>query len=254
MKLQILGCSGGIGGGRRTTSLLVNDHILIDAGTGVADLSIDNLCLIKTIFFTHSHLDHVTCMPFLADTVFSRHNHQVSLRGLPETLAAIKNYVLNGTIWPDFSMIPLVYPLLHYLPLHLYEQITTENLQITSIPVSHSVPGVGYLVDDGHHAFAFSGDTTNNHTFWDLVATCPRLDLIIVEVGFPDELLQLAKISGHYTATLLAEDLSRFHRSVPIYITHMKPGLEPIIMQECHNKILNHQLLTLSDGMIFDLS
>ena len=41
MKVRILGCSGGIGGRHlRTTSMLVDHDIQIDAGTGVADLSL----------------------------------------------------------------------------------------------------------------------------------------------------------------------------------------------------------------------
>ncbi len=39
MKLRVLGCSGGIGGRHlRTTSLLVDHDLLIDAGTGLGDL------------------------------------------------------------------------------------------------------------------------------------------------------------------------------------------------------------------------
>ena len=34
MKLRVLGCSGGIGGDLRTTSLLLDHDTLIDAGTG----------------------------------------------------------------------------------------------------------------------------------------------------------------------------------------------------------------------------
>ena len=41
MKLKILGCSGGIGGCLRTTSMLLDEDILIDAGTGVGELSIE---------------------------------------------------------------------------------------------------------------------------------------------------------------------------------------------------------------------
>ncbi|CAK0775200.1 Beta-lactamase family protein [Gammaproteobacteria bacterium] len=254
MKLQILGCSGGIGGGRRTTTLLVNKSLLIDAGTGLGDLSIENLCLIRNIFFTHSHLDHVTCMAFMADTIFSRHDAHVELRGLPETLDAIRTHVLNGTIWPDFTSIPKDYPLLHYLPFQRGDKVRVENLEVTAIPVAHSVPGVGYLVDDGHHAFAFSGDTTSNRTFWDAVNAHPRLDLIIVEVGFPDDQLPLARVSGHYTAKLLAEDVMRLHHRVPLYITHMKPGLEDQIMRECRARLSSYNLNPLIDGMIFDLS
>ena len=69
MKLRILGCSGGIGGNHRTTSMLIDEDILIDAGTGVGDLSISELAKIDHVFLTHSHLDHVTSIPFILDTV-----------------------------------------------------------------------------------------------------------------------------------------------------------------------------------------
>ena len=49
MRLRVLGCSGGIGGRHlRTTSFLVDSDILIDAGTGVGDLSLAELSLIDT--------------------------------------------------------------------------------------------------------------------------------------------------------------------------------------------------------------
>jgi 3',5'-cyclic-nucleotide phosphodiesterase len=63
MQLRILGCSGGIGGANRTTSFLINDSILIDAGTGVGDLSFSALTRIEHVFITHSHLDHIACLP-----------------------------------------------------------------------------------------------------------------------------------------------------------------------------------------------
>ena len=68
MQIKVLGNSGGIGGSLRTTALLVDDDILIDAGTGAADLSIDEMLKIDHIFLTHSHLDHIACVPLLSDT------------------------------------------------------------------------------------------------------------------------------------------------------------------------------------------
>jgi ribonuclease BN (tRNA processing enzyme) len=70
MKVRVLGCSGGIGGYHlRTTSMLVDHDILIDAGTGVADLSLAELALIDHVFLTHSHLDHIASLPLLIDSV-----------------------------------------------------------------------------------------------------------------------------------------------------------------------------------------
>ncbi len=50
MQIRILGCSGGVGGELRTTSLLVDDDILIDAGTGVGEMTLDEMAGIRHIF------------------------------------------------------------------------------------------------------------------------------------------------------------------------------------------------------------
>lgn len=252
MKLRVLGCSGGIGNGRRTTSMLVDDSILIDAGTGVGDLAVDAMCRIRHIFFTHSHLDHLACMPFLADTVYARHDGHVELCGLAETLDAIRTCVLNWTIWPDFAELPADAPLLRYRPLQGGDRVVIGDLTITVIPVAHSVPAVGYLVDDGRSAFAFSGDTTTNTTFWDALNAHPRLDLLLVEVGFPDSQQRLAKVSGHYTPGLLAEDLVRLRHRPAVYISHMKPGREDQILKECQRRLPGYDLAPLTDGELFD--
>jgi ribonuclease BN (tRNA processing enzyme) len=66
MRIRILGCSGGIGGRQfRTTSILVDNDILIDCGTGVADLSIAELAQVDHVFLTHSHMDHIACLPLI---------------------------------------------------------------------------------------------------------------------------------------------------------------------------------------------
>ena len=43
MKVRVLGCSGAIARDCRTTAFLVDEHILVDAGTGVGDLTVDEM-------------------------------------------------------------------------------------------------------------------------------------------------------------------------------------------------------------------
>ena len=69
MQVQVLGCSGGIGDGRHTTSFLIDDDILLDAGSGVSRLSRAALARIDHVFITHSHLDHILSLPLLLDSV-----------------------------------------------------------------------------------------------------------------------------------------------------------------------------------------
>src|SRR5213075_1957021 len=107
MKLRVLGCSGGIGGRHlRTTSMLLDNDVLIDAGTGVADLSLTELSLIDHVFLTHSHLDHIASIPFMVDTVGGMREKPVTVHASRATIEILKNHLFNWAIWPDFSEIP----------------------------------------------------------------------------------------------------------------------------------------------------
>jgi ribonuclease BN (tRNA processing enzyme) len=101
MKLRVLGCSGGIGGRHlRTTSLLIDNDLLIDAGTGLGDVSLAELMLIDHIFLTHSHLDHVCSIPFLVDTVGGMRDKALTVYAIEPTLEIIRNHSSTGASGP----------------------------------------------------------------------------------------------------------------------------------------------------------
>ncbi len=106
MQIRILGCSGGISGELRTTSLLVDDDILIDAGTGVGDMTLAEMAGIRHIFVTHSHLDHIAGIPLMVDSIFSQISEPVVIHASAATIAALRNHIFNWTIWPDFTVLP----------------------------------------------------------------------------------------------------------------------------------------------------
>jgi len=107
MRLRVLGCSGGIGGRHlRTTSFLVDHDVLIDAGSGVGDLPLAELTRIDHIFVTHSHLDHVTSIPFLVDTVGGMRDRPITVHATAPTIEILRNHLFNWAIWPDFTEIP----------------------------------------------------------------------------------------------------------------------------------------------------
>ena len=87
MQIRVLGCSGGIFKGVATTSFLLDDDILIDAGTGVAELTLAEMRAIRRVFITHSHLDHIASLPLLADTMFdSLVGNPLIVHAQPQTL------------------------------------------------------------------------------------------------------------------------------------------------------------------------
>ena len=150
MRVKVLGCSGGIGGALRTTSFLVDEDILIDAGTGVGDLSIEQLTAIDHVFITHSHLDHITSLPFLLDTVMGLRPHPVTVYAIADTLKILREHIFNWKVWPDFSVIPdAAQPFLQYKEIKLGMTVDLAGRKITALPANHVVPAVGYRLDSG---------------------------------------------------------------------------------------------------------
>ncbi len=254
MDVRVLGCSGGVGTGKGTTSLLVDDDMLVDAGTGVAQLAIDELSRLRHIFLTHSHLDHIAYLPLLGDTVFGFIPETITVYGLAETLEALRRHIFNDVIWPDFTRIPNSHePVFRFRPLQPGERVQIGARSVQAIPVDHTVPCLGYRVEGRGGAFAISGDTTCNDTFWQALNAHSRLDLLLVETAFSNKEEQLARTTRHYSPSLLARDLDKLRHDPRIYIIHAKPGEESAILRECRELLGHRQVSGLAGGAHFTL-
>lgn len=254
MKLRVLGCSGGIGGNLRTTSFLLDHDVLIDAGTGVNELSLTELTLIDHIFITHSHLDHIACIPFLVDSVGFMRDHPLTLYGSRETLQILQEHIFNWKIWPDFSEIPNAQnPVMRYQTIELGETITLNNgRKITSISANHTVPAVGYHLDSGAASLVFSGDTTTNDVVWPVINKIKNLRYLIIETAFSNSEKDLAVLSKHMCPTMLAEELVKFTLDAEVFITHLKPGEVELTMSEIENVVTRIRPKMLLNNQVFE--
>lgn len=233
MKIRILGCSGGIGGHHlRTTSFLVDHDILIDAGTGVGDLSIAELKQIDHVFVTHSHLDHVASLAFIVDTVGDMRDQPLIIHASEATIHILREHIFNWKIWPDFSQTPHGKPFLAYSPILVGETVSVNGRLITPLPANHTVPAVGYQLDSGDASLVFSGDTGHCPEFWACVNKIQNLRYLIIECAFPDQEKELAIKSLHLCPSMLVEEFAQLQREVEIFITHLKPGKIELTMQE----------------------
>jgi ribonuclease BN (tRNA processing enzyme) len=235
MKLRVLGCSGGIGGRHlRTTSMLADRDILIDAGTGVGDLSLPELLAIDHVFITHSHLDHVLGLPLMVDTVGHMRTNPITVHALPATIEILRNHVFNWSIWPDFTQIPTSdRPFMRYAPMRVGDTVDLgAGRKVTALPANHVVPAVGYQLDSGAGSLVFSGDTTTNDALWSIVNQISNLKVLIIETAFNNRERELAVLSKHLCPSMLAEELAKLERSAEIFVTHLKPGEIELTMAE----------------------
>jgi ribonuclease BN (tRNA processing enzyme) len=254
MKLKVLGCSGGIGGRHlRTTSLLVDNDILIDAGTGVGDVSLAELMLIDHIFVTHSHLDHVCSIPFLVDTVGGMRDQPLTVHAIEPTLEIIRNHLFNWSIWPDFTQIPTPSkPWMQYRAVQLGRTVEVKGRKVTPLPANHAVPGVGYQVDSGRASLVFTGDTTTNDPLWKIVNQIANLRYLIIETAFCNRERHIAIASKHLCPSLLAEELAKLERSAEVFITHLKPGEIELTMQEIEECAGQYKPRMLQNNQVFE--
>lgn len=234
MKVRVLGCSGAIAKDCRTTSFLMDADMLIDAGTGVGDLTLDEMRNIDHVFLTHSHLDHVAALPLMVDAIAAQRNAPLQIYALAGTIAALKTHIFNNVIWPDFSVIPSSNaPFIQFNAIVCGEILQINGKTIEALPAVHTVPAVGYAVSSGGPCWVFTGDTERNAAFW---RRFNQLDvaMLVIETAFSNREKELARRSLHLSPEVLADELEGIAegKRLPIYITHTKPSETEMIMAE----------------------
>jgi ribonuclease BN (tRNA processing enzyme) len=263
MKIRVLGCSGAIAKDCRTTSFLVDDDVLVDAGTGVGDLSLDEMERVRHVLLTHSHLDHIAALPLMIDAVASRLTQPIRAYALPGTIAALKAHVFNDTIWPDFSRLPSAdKPFITFHEIEIGQTLSLGGKTIEVLPAVHTVPACGYAVSAGGAHWVFSGDTERNPAFWQRVNAL-NVGILVIETAFSNRERDLAHRSLHLSPEVLAEELDHIDHSknFPIYITHTKPSETDMIMAEVQRfdqtqplqNEVSHDIRWLRHGQVFEL-
>lgn len=253
MKLTILGCSGGIGSGRHTTCFMVDDDVLIDAGTGITTLSLEQLLAIDHVVLTHAHLDHALGLPLLLDAVGERRTTPVVVHALPEVLAALSEHMFNWQLWPDFREIPsAAAPWVRFDPLQMNGSLTLGERTFTALPANHVVPACGIRVGGAAGSLVFSGDTTRCAAFIEALNLIPDLRHLIIETSFENALSGIARVSRHHWPDSLAETLRALRARPEVWITHLKPGNEAAIMDELRIAAPDWRLTALQQGQVFE--
>ena len=259
MQIKILGCSGGIGADLRTTAILLDSDILVDAGSGVGDLPMDALLKIDHIFVSHAHLDHIAFIPLLLDTVMGLREKPITVHATTEILAVLRTHIFNWKVWPDFNAIPDANnPFLQYGEVTLGETVNIAGRKFTAIPVDHVVPAVGYHIEGDHFSLVYTGDTSSCDALWAEVNRIVNLKYLIIETAFSNAELELAKLSKHLCPSTLASELAKlelanFKDQPEIYITHLKPGECEVIMHEIAAAKMNLSIEALRAGQIFHI-
>ena len=237
MRIETLGCFGAQTAGCRVTSFLVNDDLLLDAGAAASSLNLIEQTAIRNICLTHSHLDHIKGVMFLADNMVTNSEilrEGVKVWGIQGLLDILKKHILNDLIWPDFSVIPnKKSPILKLCALKEEEKTAIDGYHVTAVKVNHPGEGVGYILEYEGKTLIYTGDTGPTERIWKVARAFNNIVAVIIEASFPNKMKNLAKVSQHLTPELMQKELDKLSKpDVPVLIYHMKPQYLDIIRTE----------------------
>jgi ribonuclease BN (tRNA processing enzyme) len=263
LKVRVLGCSGAIAKDCRTTSFLIDGELLVDAGTGVGDLTLDEMRRVDDVLLTHSHLDHVAALPLMVDSVAAQRKAPLKIHALAGTIQALRAHIFNDVIWPDFSRIPtLASPFVSFHEIKVGQTLQFGGKAVEVLPAVHTVPAAGFAITAGNGCWVFTGDTERNAAFWKRVNQL-NVAVLVIETAFSNREKELAKTSLHLSPQSLAQELDNISKGkhYPIFITHTKPAETELIMAEIQRfdqtqpfgPNVTHDIRWLRAGQEFDI-
>jgi cAMP phosphodiesterase len=217
------------------TTFLVNETIAIDAGSLGFALSIDQLAKVGHVIITHSHLDHVASLPIAIAEVFPRLKRPMRIYAIPQVLAAIQEHLLNGTIWPDFSQIKMLgseQMSVVLVPIEPGETFEIDGVKFTPVLVNHEVPTTGLIAETPDATVVFTSDTCRTDAIWAAANRRSNLRAVFVDCSFPDEMEELAVLSGHLTPKLVAVEAGKLTQPAEIICVHIKPANRDAVLKQ----------------------
>ncbi len=233
MRLRILPATVDRTPGQSLSGYVVDDCLAIDAGSLGFSGSIEEQSKIEHILLTHSHIDHLAGLPMLLDNLYGTSACCPTVYGIRATLDSLQSDLFNDRLMPDFiGMSKRMAPFLSLQQIEPDQPFTIGKYTITAMPVLHTVPTVGYIVDDGMTALGLFTDTRPIPAVLKSLIAHPRLTAVFLECSFPRRMHELAELSGHLSTDEFLELARLLPGHVGIFPIHIKPRFYHEIIAE----------------------
>lgn len=234
MKLQLLPSTfepdGSASARQHLSCIVINDRIAIDAGSLAMAATDEHRQNLRDVVLTHAHLDHIAGLPLFVDDLFAALKEPIRIYALSEVIEVLERDIFNWSIFPRFSELSIGNGnAIEYRSMELNEAFKIGQTEFKFFPTDHKVPSCGVIVKDGNSCVAISGDTANLSGF---ANDSLRLDAVLVECAFPDELSEIAKSSRHMTPAVLARELERAQFDCPIFVFNIKANYRDAVISQ----------------------
>jgi cAMP phosphodiesterase len=235
---------------------LIDGATLMDAGAVTSVLTLEEQSRIDHVLISHAHLDHIRELASLADNLCCNpKDRPLTVISTPLVIETLKRHIFNGAIWPDFSILPSAEkPVLKFEPIRTGEKMRVGHLYVTAVPVHHCVETVAYVIeyvnDYSTTTAIFVGDTGPTEEIWRVAEKGKNVRAIFVETSLPEEMADVAELTGHLTPASLARELEKMGPLHPqIYLYHMKIQYHQEIRSEI-DRMGDNRVHILQDGEV----
>jgi cAMP phosphodiesterase class-II len=217
---KVLGCSESIGAHRATTAFLIDENVLIDAGTGVGEMELAAMVRVEHIFLSHSRLDRVASLPLFADTVLRHRSTEartpVLIHALPATVRALQEHIFNGVIWPDFTRLPSrEYPVIQLVPCSVGETLSLGDKHVEILGAVDALPAAGFAVHGkADDTWVYVCHAGTSPTLWARLREMKIDHLVVGREAF----LRDSASASHS----LGQELLRFTRALDVHVAEIR--------------------------------
>lgn len=205
------------------TSFLINNHVAIDAGSLGYWRSPAEQAAVRHLFISHTHMDHVASLPIFLENVIGLADSPVVAYASAAVQECLRGDMFAGRLWANF--LELTHdgkPFVILRTLESGQSVEVEGLRITAVAVNHTVPTVGYIIEEPGATVVIPSDTGPTEEIWQRAGRLQNLKAVFLEATFPNALAPLADITRHLTPSTFVSQMQKLPPSVRFLAVHLK--------------------------------
>jgi phosphoribosyl 1,2-cyclic phosphodiesterase len=167
-------------------------RLIFDAGTGIRTLGVElarQAPLDIDIYFTHTHLDHISGLTFFAP-LFERRNSVRMWAGhleAPYTLKKVVGHLMQAPLYP--VSLDVFQARVEFREFKSGENLSCGAVAVSTTPLNHPNGATGYRIDHLGKSICYITDTEHREGQRDstIVELCRGADVMIYDSSYTDE-------------------------------------------------------------------
>jgi phosphoribosyl 1,2-cyclic phosphodiesterase len=179
-------------------------RLIFDAGTGIRTLGLElarQAPLDIDIYFTHTHLDHLSGLTFFAPLFDQRNSVRLWAGHLepPYNLKKVVSNLMQAPIYP--VTLDIFHASVSFIEFAAGDALSCGPVTMHTAPLNHPNGATGYRIEHGGKSICYITDTEHREGGLDktIVELCRGADLMIYDSSYTDEEYPRYKGWGHST-------------------------------------------------------